>query len=26
VSRITKNSGQIHTSSEIYQAIRESLN
>jgi 2-oxoglutarate ferredoxin oxidoreductase subunit alpha len=26
VSRITKNSGQIHSSSEIYQAIRESLN
>ncbi len=26
VSRITKNSGQIHTSNEIYQAIKESLN
>jgi 2-oxoglutarate ferredoxin oxidoreductase subunit alpha len=26
VSRITKNSGQIHTSNEIYQAIRGSLN
>ena len=26
VGRITKNSGQIHTSNEIYQAIREALN